>query len=142
MKKKIFLLFCLVMTLTVAVYSCDKADIQNENAPADYGYRIEYDLGDEFAFIFTDLPSEALPGDTVEIRTVILFDADIHVFANGQEIEKTHYDSDYWGYSFVMPDKDVQITARFYSKTMAAYLILTIPLLRKTLKSQANCLAF
>ncbi|MBP5256281.1 MAG: hypothetical protein J6Z80_04410, partial [Clostridia bacterium] len=29
---------------------------------------------------------------------------------------KSHYDSDYWGYSFVMPDKDVTVTARFYTK--------------------------
>ena len=32
------------------------------------------------------------------------------------EFDKTHSDSDYWGYSFTMPDKDVVITAKPYTK--------------------------
>ena len=52
----------------------------------------------------------------MEIKTEVLFDADIHVYVDGQEISKTHYDSDYWGYSFVMPDKDVLVTAKPYTK--------------------------
>ena len=35
---------------------------------------------------------------------------------DGLEIGKSHYDSDYWGYSFEMPDRDVTVTARFYTK--------------------------
>ncbi len=126
MKKSILLLFCSVMALILAACSGEKADSQNENitaedpAPAstsdDFGYRIGYELGDEFTGIFTDMPSEAFPGDIVEIRTGILFDAGIHVYVEGQEIGMTHYDSDYWGYSFIMPDKDVTVTARFYTK--------------------------
>ena len=126
MKKSILLLFCLVVALILAACSGEKADSQNENIPAedpapastsdDFGYRIGYELGDEFTGIFTDMPSEAFPGDIVEIRTGILFDAGIHVYVEGQEIGMTHYDSDYWGYSFIMPDKDVTVTARFYTK--------------------------
>ena len=79
-------------------------------------FNINYALGDEFTDVFTDTPRKANAGDTVELKTAILFDADIHVYVDGQEISKTHYDSDYWGYSFPMPDKDVLITARFYTK--------------------------
>ena len=86
---------------------------QNNNEGS---FTIKYELGDEFTDVFTDMPQEARAGDTVELRTEILFDADIHVYVDGQEISKTHYDSDYWGYSFVMPEKDVTVTARFYTK--------------------------
>ena len=126
MKKTTLLLFCFIMALILAACSGEKADSPKEGASpddsllsstsADSGYHIEYALGDEFTDIFTDMPSEAFPGDTVELRTAILYDADIHVYADGQEIGKTHYDSDYWGYSFIMPEKDVLITARFYTK--------------------------
>lgn len=78
-------------------------------------FTIRYELGDT-AKDFISTPSMAKTGDTVEIRTQVMFDADIHVYVDGQEIRKTHYDSDYWGYSFIMPDKDVLVTARFYTK--------------------------
>ena len=77
-------------------------------------FNISYEFGG--AAYFTSTPSEARAGDAVELRTEILYDADIHVYVDGQEIGKTHYDSDYWGYSFVMPEKDVLVTARFYTK--------------------------
>ena len=86
---------------------------QNNNEGS---FTIKYELGDEFTDVFTDMPQETRAGDTVELRTEILYDADIHVYVDGQEISKTHYDSDYWGYSFVMPEKDVTVTARFYTK--------------------------
>ena len=78
-------------------------------------FTIRYELGDA-AKDFISTPLRATAGDTVEIRVEVLFDADIHVYVDGQEIGKTHYDSDYWGYSFIMPDKDVLVTARFYTK--------------------------
>lgn len=78
-------------------------------------FNIKFELGNT-ADNFISIPSEAKAGDMVEIRTGILFDADIHVYVDGQEIEKTHYDSDYWGYSFIMPARDVLITAKHYTK--------------------------
>ena len=79
-------------------------------------FNIRYELGEEFADTFTETPEEANAGDTVELKTEILYDADIHVYVDGQEIGKTHYDSDYWGYSFIMPDHDILVTVRFYTK--------------------------
>ena len=43
-------------------------------------------------------------------------DADIHLYANGEEIEKTNSDSDGWEYTFVMPSTDVLVTAEWYTK--------------------------
>ena len=94
--------------------------------PGEGVYSIKYDLGGA-ASHFTVMPSEAGAGETVEIRTEVLIDADIHVYVrtedpDGQltephEAEKTHHDSDWWGYSFTMPESDVLITAGFYSKS-------------------------
>ena len=84
--------------------------------PDEDGYiEIKYELGDP-ARHFMDYPLKAKPGDIVEIKTEVLFDADIHVYVDGVELSKSHYDSDYWGYSFTMPDKNVVVTAKFYTK--------------------------
>ena len=105
--------------LALSLTSCNGRDSSgNEDEtpkPGDGSYSISYELG-ETEDHFSDMPGSADAGDTVEIRTGVLHDADIHVYVDGQEIGKSHYDSDYWGYSFIMPDKDVQITARFYTK--------------------------
>ncbi len=78
--------------------------------PAVKEYRIEYDLNDELKECLIDTPYSAKAGDCVEIKTAVLYDADICVYVDGQAVEKSHYDSDYWGYSFEIPDKDVTIT--------------------------------
>ena len=78
-------------------------------------HTIRYELGHTWES-FTDPPSTATAGKTVEIRTYIMCDADIHVYVDGEEIEKTHYDGNGWGYTFVMPDKDVTVTAKYYTK--------------------------
>lgn len=47
-----------------------------------------------------------LPGHTVELKTHVLMDADIEVYMDGVRIPKTHYDSDYWGYKFIIPSNN------------------------------------
>ena len=77
---------------------------------------ISYNLGD-LAEHFTSTPVIAGSGEKLEIRTQVLCDADIHLYLDDQELKKSHSDSDYWGYSFTMPDKDVVITAKPYTKS-------------------------
>ena len=55
-------------------------------------------------------PKRAKPGDTVILRTGPIMDADLDFYANGVKLENTHNDSDYWEYTFIMPDEDVVIT--------------------------------
>ncbi len=62
----------------------------------------------------TDLLIESLseeyhPGFMIEIKTHVLYDADIEIYANGEKLKKTHYDSDYWGYTLEMLNQDVTI---------------------------------
>ena len=55
-------------------------------------------------------PKRANPGDTVVLRAGPIMDADLDFYANGVKLENTHNDSDYWEYTFIMPDEDVVIT--------------------------------
>lgn len=57
------------------------------------------------------VPKQARTGETVEIRSHVLYDADIEIYVDGEMIRKSHYDSDYWAWTFVMPDRDVKVEA-------------------------------
>ena len=104
--KKILIL-TMVTILALALTACAMPEKET--------FTITYDLG-SIAEHFTYAPTKAKAGDSVELKTEILIDADIHVYVDGKELEKSHYDSDYWGYSFIMPEKDLLVTARFYTK--------------------------
>lgn len=109
----------LTIIFVCSLISCSsRSESGNTSVPTsdnEKSFSISYDLGGTVSH-FISKPSEAAPGETVELKTEVLFDADIHVYVDGQEIGKTHYDSDYWGYSFNMPDKDINVSAKFYTK--------------------------
>ena len=82
-------------------------------------YRISYELGGAEPLFFLK-PVEATEGEKVAIRTYVLYDADIHILIDGEEIEKSYgsdtSDGKYWEFSFTMPGRDVTVTARPYTK--------------------------
>lgn len=86
-------LCCLASCTLFAKYSITYADKETERLLHD-GY----------------VPRRANPGDTVVFRAGPIMDADLYFYANGVQIENTHNDSDYWEYTFIMPDEDVVIT--------------------------------
>lgn len=86
-----------------------------DNAADNGGVMYTIIVDDSAAGVITDIPASAGHGETVEIRTGVVMDADIIIYADGIPLERTHYDSDYWGYTFTMPDHDVTITAEFSS---------------------------
>lgn len=110
-RKPAFWIIVIAIVVCIVLAVCLMTDPFSTNGDL----TIRYELGDA-AKDFISTPSGAKAGDTVEIRTEVLYDADLHVYVDGQEIGKSHYDSDYWGYSFEMPDRDVTVTARFYTK--------------------------
>ena len=55
-------------------------------------------------------PTEAKPGNTVQLRAYPIMDADLVLYANGVKLIQTYADSDYWKYIFTMPNEDVVIT--------------------------------
>ncbi len=74
-------------------------------------YSISYD-GKIASEILMDgyAPTEAKPGNTVQLRAYPLMDADLVFYANGVKLIQTYADSDFWEYIFTMPDEDVVIT--------------------------------
>lgn len=104
--KRIATLF-LSIAILFSVVGCGKTE--------QLSHRIIYNLGTQ-TDIFIEAPQSANVGDIVELRAAVLYDADIHVYINDSEINKSHYDSDYWGYSFTMPDNDVTVTVKPYTK--------------------------
>lgn len=110
MKKTIAIVICLVLFFSIS--GCGK---QINNQVETSKHAITYELGG-LAESFIQIPTCAECGENVEIKTEVLYDADIHVFVDGQEIMKTHDESDDWGYVFVMPDHDVLVTAKPYTK--------------------------
>ena len=76
-------------------------------------YNITYDKN--LVNVLLDAPESATEGDEVEVRVSVMTDTDLHLYIGAMEIEKTHYDSDYWGYTFTMPAQDVKITCEFIS---------------------------
>ncbi|MBQ7172973.1 MAG: hypothetical protein IJR88_02510 [Clostridia bacterium] len=109
--KKVGILLFVVLLMAGLISSCSSVNNKDEQT----SYTISYELGDLLED-FIELPAKAKAGETVEIKTVVLCDADLHVYVDGEEIAKSHYDSDYWGYSFTMPVHDVTVTCRPYTK--------------------------
>jgi hypothetical protein len=60
------------------------------------------------------------PGKKWEIKTDVIDDAGIYVYVNNERVPRSHYDSDYWGFEFTMPEEDVVLVItmdQFYGKT-------------------------
>lgn len=60
------------------------------------------------------------PGQKWEIKTDVITDVGIYIYANNKPVPKSHYDSDYWGFEFTMPEEDVELVItmdQFYGKT-------------------------
>ncbi len=86
---------------------------------AEEEFKISYDLG-ETASYFIRTPSAARVGEKVEIRTDKMRDAKmpyLHVYVNGLEIRGKNLGVALeWYYSFIMPHRDVLVTARYYNE--------------------------
>lgn len=70
-------------------------------------YNLEVIKGEDL--LIESLNNKYWENTNIEIKTTVLYDADIEVHVNGKNIKKSHDDSDYWGYAFTMPSKDVVI---------------------------------
>ena len=100
MKKLLALILTLVLCLC-CIASCGALGVHSITYAND---KTEEFLHEGFA------PKWARAGDTVVLRAGPIMDADLYFYANGVPIKNTHNDSDYWEYTFIMPDEDVVIT--------------------------------
>ena len=74
-------------------------------------YSISYDGKMASGFLMDGYaPTEAKPGNTVQLHVYPLMDAELVLYANGVKLIQTYADYDFWEYIFTMPDEDVVIT--------------------------------
>ena len=75
----------------------------------------------EYNIVYEDLdgwliegyfPNSAKEGDTVILRANPIMDADLELYVNGEKINQTYADYDYWEYVFTMPAEDVTVTKK------------------------------
>ena len=97
---------------TLITESCDVCGLERQNfyphVDRKKWYTVNVTEGAEY--VINDMRKGAYSGTIIEINTSVICDADIRITANGTEIPMTHYDSDYWGYYFVMPEDNVEVT--------------------------------
>ena len=109
MKMKKVIALSLIISIGLCCFTaCDAFD--------DY-YKVE--VIDTTDSLIEPLKSRYEAGTLVEIKTYVIYDANIYVFLDGEKVPMSHYDSDYWGYKFVMPKKNVSIyltTDPYYGK--------------------------
>ena len=78
----------------------------------DFGHGDRYNTtvvaGSEF--LLEGISEHSYCGLLYKIKTGVVMDSDLKVTVNGTEIPKTHFDSDYWEYSFIAPCKDLEIS--------------------------------
>ena len=97
MKKSIGLLLIVALSLSL-LCGCDEID---------NFYTVKV-TGDVSSLITPIMPFYQA-GKVVEIKAHPVTDVSLHVFVNGERIPMSHFDSDYWGFAFVMPEENVTI---------------------------------
>ena len=104
--------FILIFFLLLTVSSCDSTGhLISPIDPSNIKHTITI-TGDRDV-VYTKIEDETYSsGDIVELKTHILMDADIEVYLGDFKIPKTHYDSDYWGYMFVMHNKHITLNVK------------------------------
>lgn len=65
--------------------------------------------------LMEEIKSSYKVGSEIEVKLGVILDADAEVYVNGEKILKTHFDSDYWGYTFIMPNEDVTLEIKVVS---------------------------
>ena len=74
----------------------------------DHNYEITVVEGEQF--VVGSINDKCFSNITHELRTIPIYDAELRVLANGTEIPRTSASDEYWGYRFIMPGYDVEIT--------------------------------
>ena len=98
MKRAICILLAALLLLPLAACAGRIHDIE-------FSYNADMDE-------FFSVPNQARAGETVEIQSHVLYDADIEMYVDGEKLKKSHYDSDYWAWEFKMPDRGVKVEAK------------------------------
>ena len=113
MKKLVSIVLALVCILSLV--GCNLSE--NTCSEDENTYRV--DVTGSKSSLMNTIKSRYPAGTVVEIKAYPVTDVSLRVFVNGEEIPMSHYDSDYWGFEFVMPEENVTIHLtydQFYGK--------------------------
>lgn len=96
---------------------CGKDDIGSSGSVLTDMYSVEVTgLNDS---LMEQIPTLIKAGSRIEIKAYNITDITLHVFINGEEVKISHFDSDYWGFEFIMPEENITIHLtydQFYGK--------------------------
>lgn len=109
MKKIVVGLFLFAITLCLA--GCETPSI------IDKDFKVEVTGSTDS--LMEPIKSSYKAGAKVEIKAYPVTDVGLYVFIDNEQVPMSHYDSDYWGYEFIMPEKDITIHLtydQFYGK--------------------------
>ena len=97
--KKISFMFLLFLTM-IMLASC--TDINS-------GKKYRVTVTGEKDQIINRVNTRYAAGETISIKTSIIYDASLYVYVDGEKISQTHTDDRCWLFEFIMPEKDVTV---------------------------------
>lgn len=100
-------------------YYCDKCGGALEKTPVIKDKYFKVEVTGSTDSLIESIPEFLQAGSKVEIKAYPVTDITLHVFINGEEVNMSHFDFDYWGYEFIMPEENITIHLtydQFYGK--------------------------
>lgn len=107
MKKLLISVIVAIFSVLGCIFAASCKDGVSENKDGGVYYNVE--VNDKGRFLSEPLKDKYKAGDEIEVKLPVILDEDLYVFVNDKKISKSHYDSDYWGYKFTMPEEDIVI---------------------------------
>ena len=100
-------------------YYCDKCGGGLGKTPVIKDRYFKVEVTGSIDSLIDQIPNQIQAGTQYEIKAYTCTDITLHVFINGEEVKMSHFDSDYWGYEFIMPEENITIHLtydQFYGK--------------------------
>ena len=100
-------------------YICDKCGGGLGKTPVIKDKYFKVEVTGSTDSLMEQIPTLIKAGSKFEIKAHPVTDITLHVFINGEEVKMSHFDSDYWGYEFIMPEENITIHLtydQFYGK--------------------------
>ena len=100
-------------------YYCDKCGGSFGKTPVIKDTYFDVEVTGSVDSLMEQIPSRLLGDSKYEIKAYPVTDITLHVFINGKEVRMSHFDFDYWGYEFIMPEENITIHLtydQFYGK--------------------------
>lgn len=106
--KRRFIAIMMLMLFSVASFAFGGCIERRDDAP-DGGITYTLTVQGNTSELMEGLRDKYPAGAEIEVKCYPVTDVDTYVFLDGEQVTQTHFDSDYWGYTFTMPEKDATL---------------------------------